>query len=146
MPNRPVVRSYVHVGDLVDLGFAMMIGDTPTLLEAFDTAGERTIEVGELAKLTASVLGAPGMEIVRPPLDDTPADRYVGDSGAINSLAESYGIRMKHCPVRSRTPPLICGAECRHDVHSTFHGALPVAHSASRRCSSRNVSTGCQNP
>ncbi len=96
--NGPVVRSYVHVGDLVDLGFAMMIGDTPTLLEAFDTAGERTIEVGELAKLTASVLGAPGMEIVRPPLDDTPADRYVGDSGAINALAESYGIRMKALP------------------------------------------------
>lgn len=93
--THPVVRSYVHVGDLVDLAFAIMMGEGPMPLEAFDTAGEREVEVGELAELAASLLGEPGIEIRRPPLDDTPADRYVGDSAVISSLARAYGIEMR---------------------------------------------------
>ena len=58
--TRPVVRSYVHVRDLVDLAFSIMVRDGPTPLEAFDTAGEREVEVGELAQLATSVLGAAG--------------------------------------------------------------------------------------
>ncbi len=94
----PVVRSYVHVVDLVDLTFAMMLGEDPIPLEAFDTAGEREIEVGELAELAASVLGQPGMAIQRPPLEDIPVDRYVGDSALMNALANSYRIEMKALP------------------------------------------------
>ncbi len=90
-----VVRSYVHVGDLVELAFAIMMGQKGAPREAFDTAGDGEIEVGDLAKLVASVLGESGMEIQRPAPDDTPADRYVGDSALIQSLARSYGIAMK---------------------------------------------------
>jgi nucleoside-diphosphate-sugar epimerase len=90
--THPVVRSYVHVRDLVELAFAMMLGDGPTPHEAFDTAGEREIEVGELAQLAITVLGQSGIEIRRPPLDHSPPDRYVGSSAAINALAHSYGI------------------------------------------------------
>lgn len=96
--TKPVVRSYVHVEDLVDLAFAILLGEEPELLPAFDTAGEREIEVGELAELAASVLGAPGMSIERPPLDGNQVDRYVGDSTTINALARSYGIEMKTLP------------------------------------------------
>jgi nucleoside-diphosphate-sugar epimerase len=91
----PVVRSYVHVGDLVELAFAIMLGQKAAPREAFDTAGDGEIEVGELAKLVASVLGESEMEIQRPALDGTPVDRYVGDPAAIRSLALSYGIEMK---------------------------------------------------
>ena len=67
-------------------------------LEAFDTAGEREIEVGELAELAATVLGRPGMPVLRPPVDDTQVDRYVGDPAVINSLARSYGITLTPLP------------------------------------------------
>jgi nucleoside-diphosphate-sugar epimerase len=86
------------VDGLVDLAFAMMLGDGPIPLEAFDTAGEREIEVGDLAELTASLLGEAGMAIQRPPLDDTQADRYVGDATAIKALADVYRIEMKKLP------------------------------------------------
>jgi nucleoside-diphosphate-sugar epimerase len=90
-----VVRSYIHVKDLVDLAFAILLGERSTPLEAFDTAGEGEIEVGELAALAASVLGRPGTPILRPPLDQTSTDRYVGDPSVISSLARSYGIEMQ---------------------------------------------------
>lgn len=90
-----VIRSYVHVQDLVDLGFAMMLGDAPLPLEAFDTAGEREIEIGELAIQAASVLGCPGMKVRRPEVDKTRVDRYVGDPIMIHSLARSFGIEFR---------------------------------------------------
>jgi nucleoside-diphosphate-sugar epimerase len=93
--NHRVVRSYVHVQDLVDLAFAMMLGDQPTPQEPFDTAGEREIEIGELAELTASVLGQSGMPVRRPPIDDPRTDRYVGDPSVIHSLARTYGTEFR---------------------------------------------------
>ena len=93
--SHPVVRSFVHVRDLVDLTFAMMLGDGPVPSGPFDTAGEREIEVGELAELVASVLGETGMPIHRPPVDGDRPDRYVGDPTIIRSLARSYGIEMQ---------------------------------------------------
>jgi UDP-glucuronate decarboxylase len=92
---KSVVRSYVHVGDLVNLAFAMMLGEGPLPLEAFDTAGEREIEVGEMAELAASVLGHPGMEILRPHFDGSPEDRYVGDPSTLNFLARSYEVELQ---------------------------------------------------
>jgi UDP-glucuronate decarboxylase len=96
--DKLVVRSYIHVADLVDLAFAIMLGDQAAPLEAFDTAGEREIEVGELAELAASVLGVSGMPILRPPVDDSQIDRYVGDSAVLNSLARSHGIITRKLP------------------------------------------------
>ncbi len=96
--THPVVRSYVHVRDLVDLAFAVMLGSGPAPFEPFDTAGDREIEVGDLAELAAAVLGKPEMPINRPPLDHTGADRYVGDSTVIDSLARSYGVEMSSLP------------------------------------------------
>lgn len=92
--SKPVLRSYVHVGDLIGLGFAVMLGkeESPSI---FDTAGEREIEVGELAQLAASVLGVANMVIERPPFDGSEPDRYVGDPTAIRALATSYGFEMK---------------------------------------------------
>jgi UDP-glucuronate decarboxylase len=92
--TRPVVRSYVHVRSLLDLCFALMLGDMPVPVAAFDTAGAGEIEVGALAEMVASVMGHPGMEIIRPPLDGTEADRYVGDPRVMKDLAHSYGIDM----------------------------------------------------
>jgi UDP-glucuronate decarboxylase len=93
-----VVRSYVHVGDLVELAFAIMLGEGPAPIGPFDTAGEQEIEVGQLAELAASVLGKPGMAIRRPPIDDSVTDRYVGDSSPMDSLCRDYQLEMRRLP------------------------------------------------
>jgi len=98
--THPVVRSYVHVGDLVELLLATMLGDGPLPTAPFDTAGEREVEVGQLAELAASVLGHPGMAIDRPPLETTEADRYVGDPTTLRALAEAYGIGLRDLPAQ----------------------------------------------
>jgi UDP-glucuronate decarboxylase len=96
--THPVVRSYVHVRDLVELAFAIMLGDGPTPIGPFDTAGEREIEVSQLAELAASVLGKPGIEIRRPSINDSTPDRYVGDSARIDSLCRAYQVEMRGLP------------------------------------------------
>jgi UDP-glucuronate decarboxylase len=93
--SSPVIRSYVHVADLVDLSFAVMLGEAPAPAGPFDTAGEREIEVSELAEIAARVLGHPGMSIERPALGSGDADRYVGDGSTMRGLAHAYGLNLK---------------------------------------------------
>ena len=92
---RPVFRSYVHVADLVDLCFAILLGDGPVPDGPFDTAGEREVEVGELAEIVARTLGRPDIPIERPPIDPTNSDRYVGDGTMMHNLAREYGLKLK---------------------------------------------------
>ncbi len=90
--RRKVERSYVHVGDVVSLALAALLeeGVAP---EPFDTAGERVVEVGELARLVREVCGRPDLEIPRPGLDDSqPADRYVGDPAAMRAIGARNGL------------------------------------------------------
>jgi UDP-glucuronate decarboxylase len=100
LADHQVVRSFVHVRDLVDLTFSMMLGDKPLPQGAFDTAGEREIEVGELAHLAAAVLGHPEMHIRRPPVDTKRIDRYVGDRKIIEALAAAHGIEFVPLPLQ----------------------------------------------
>lgn len=96
--THPVVRSYIAVGDLIELAWASLLDERPLPLEGFDTAGEREVEVGELAELASSVLGHTGMPIERPPLESPSSDRYVGDPTTMRSLMARYGIVMQHLP------------------------------------------------
>jgi nucleoside-diphosphate-sugar epimerase len=87
-----VERSYVHVGDVVGLALAVLL-DPGSEAVTLDTAGERVVEVGELAALIRDIVGRPGLEIHRPPVDaGLPADRYVGDGAAMAALARRYGL------------------------------------------------------
>jgi UDP-glucuronate decarboxylase len=88
----PVVRSYVHVADVVALAFAVLTGDGPVPGRPFDTAGAGEIEVGELASLATSLLGQDGMLVERPPLDGQGPDRYVGDPTEMDALVRAYGL------------------------------------------------------
>jgi UDP-glucuronate decarboxylase len=92
---RPVFRSYVHVADLVDLCFAILLGDGPVPDGPLDTAGEREVEVGELAEIVARTLGRPDIPIERPPIDPTNPDRYVGDGTMMHNLARDFGLKLK---------------------------------------------------
>lgn len=90
--NRPVVRSFVHVGDVVSLALALLL-DPQAGNAAFDTAGEREVEMGELAALAARIAAGRALPIERPPLDPAlPAERYVGDPAALRALAARHAI------------------------------------------------------
>jgi UDP-glucuronate decarboxylase len=62
----PVVRSYVHIGDLLAVAFALLCQPQGAEVTIFDTAGECEVEVGELARRAAACMGAPQMQIIRP--------------------------------------------------------------------------------
>jgi UDP-glucuronate decarboxylase len=97
-----VERSYVHVGDVAGLALAVLLepgGEAVT----FDAAGERVVEVGELATLVRDLAGGPGLEIRRPPVETgRPADRYVGDGAAMAALARRYGLSLLDLPGQIR--------------------------------------------
>jgi nucleoside-diphosphate-sugar epimerase len=82
-----VVRSYIHVADLISLALALLLGSGHEPIARFDTVGERAVEIAELAD---SILAALGTElpIERPPLDTDRGtdDIYVGEGGAMRSL------------------------------------------------------------
>jgi nucleoside-diphosphate-sugar epimerase len=90
--QRPVVRSYIHVRDLIELAFAMMLGDAALPEAPFDTAGEVEVELSDLARHAIAVLGRRDVEIVRPPVDPANPDRYVGDGAMFRALLARYGI------------------------------------------------------
>ena len=97
---RPVIRSYVHVQDLVELAFAAMLGLITVPDHPFDTAGEIEVELTELAELATTVLGCPGMPVERPPLTETPDDRYLGDRTALARMATEHGMALRLLPVQ----------------------------------------------
>ena len=97
-----VERSYVHVGDVAALALAALLEPGAEAL-TFDTAGERVVEMGELAVLVRDALGRPDLEIHRPPVDaGRPVDRYVGDGTAMSALARRRGITLLDLPDQIR--------------------------------------------
>lgn len=89
-----VVRSYVHVDDLIALALSCLSEGAKSATK-FDTCGEREIEIGDLAKLALDVLDNPGGQILRPPPSDQNEDRYVGDRATIAALAKKYGVEFR---------------------------------------------------
>ncbi len=88
----PVFRSYIHIRDLVDLAFGLAVTDVQAPAAPFDTAGDVTVEVGDLAIRARRGLDVPGMEIQRPPWRNGTENRYVGDGRVIWSLMAQMGI------------------------------------------------------
>ncbi len=99
--DHPVVRSYVHVGDVVAVVLAALLARTPPA-DPLDTAGEREVELGGLAELVVARHGGAGMAIERPPVRPQPVDRYVGDGTALRALADRHGIGLRDLEVQVR--------------------------------------------
>ena len=89
----PVIRSYSHVGDVLTLAFSLLGGGEAA--GPLDTGGEPAIEIGDLARRAAWLLGRPDADIRRPEFSSGPSDVYVGDGGRFASLAASAGIRLR---------------------------------------------------
>lgn len=89
--TRAVVRSYTAVEDLLAASL-WRLAQVGRGAARFDTAGEREIEIGELALQVNLVLGST-VPIERPPLEGgTRVDRYVGDGAAYAALLDEAGI------------------------------------------------------
>lgn len=92
--NRPVLRSYVHVRDVVDLAAALLLSGGQPPVDPFDTTGELIIEIGELARRAATLLENPKMTIDRPAFVSEVADCYVGDGSTMATLLSSNNLAL----------------------------------------------------
>jgi len=85
----PVWRSYVAIETLMSVvAGALTQGPGVT---AFETAGQKVVEMGELAQVVAATLGAPGVE--RPAFNPAGApDRYVGEGAEFERLTGAFDV------------------------------------------------------
>ena len=89
--QHPVVRSYTSVANLLGVALAHLLADDAESHLLVETAGEREVEVGELAE-AVRVLVAPDVAIERADFAHEPVDRYVGDGARYRGLMSLYGI------------------------------------------------------
>jgi nucleoside-diphosphate-sugar epimerase len=89
-----VVRSYVHIDDLLLLALGLLLLG-PDGAQKFDTAGEVEVEVEELARRAAALLGRPEAGIRRASPDGRPDDVYVGDSAALRAIAAGFDLSLR---------------------------------------------------
>lgn len=85
-----VYRSYVAIEELMSVVFGALTGPSGGVV-AFDTAGERAYEVGEIAEAVAAALDH-RRGIRRPPFaEGEQDDRYVGDGAVYHGLRRQFG-------------------------------------------------------
>ena len=92
--NVPVFRSYVHVQDVVEVGFAIMMGIAEGSSEPFDTAAKDEIEIEELAKKVLETFDLQrNLRIERSDVNpDLPPDRYIGDGREFRRILKSLEV------------------------------------------------------
>lgn len=87
-----VVRSYIHITDLIKLMLSMLLNPQPDDQAVFDTAGAENLELGKLAEQILKVLNRPDLKIERPDLNGAKDDLYVGDRAALDRLMVAHGL------------------------------------------------------
>jgi nucleoside-diphosphate-sugar epimerase len=87
--TRPVLRSYVHGLELARVTLDLALDEAAPL--AFDTAGPEAPEMADLAAAVGRALDLPHLEVVRPPLQPGPEDRYVGDGDVYQAALARMG-------------------------------------------------------
>lgn len=87
-----VLRSYVHVEELM----AVLVGQaqpvTPGPGRPFDSAGTEVVEIGDLARIVCAQLGVDAARIVRRQDPGAPASRYVGDGADYQAAVRNLGL------------------------------------------------------
>jgi nucleoside-diphosphate-sugar epimerase len=91
----PVIRSYVDVRDLLEISLRSFFDPQRDPVIRFETAGEREIEIGELAQLARDHVVGGNVRIDRPNRESEPVDRFVGDPTVLRQLAKSYGVHLR---------------------------------------------------
>ncbi len=73
-----VYRSYVYVGDVIELAVRQLLASDSAKPVIYDTRGSDIVEIGDLARIICRVLARPDFAIDRPPVSDSKADNYLG--------------------------------------------------------------------
>ena len=89
--QHPVVRSYTSVANLLGVAFAHLLADDAEPHLLVETAGEREVEVGELAQAVRGLV-APDAAIERVAFAQEPMDHYVGDGARYRAMLALHGI------------------------------------------------------
>lgn len=98
-PHR-VFRSYIHVADLVSLGFSMLLTSQKDDVPIFDTAGAETVELTQLAEKIRDVMGKPKTPIQRPEIVTDKDDVYVGDGKQFLRMMDTHGLTLRSINVQ----------------------------------------------
>ena len=93
--SHPVRRSYVDVEDLAALALAVTTAEDLDADLRLDTAGDEVVEVGELARRVADVLGRPEARIERDVSAGAPPDDYIGDGTRLHEIAQALGLTLR---------------------------------------------------
>ena len=89
--DHPVIRSYTSAETLLGVAFGGLLAASGENHLRFDTAGEREVEVQELADTVRAVV-APAATVQRTAFSPDGADRYVGDGQLYRALAARLGV------------------------------------------------------
>lgn len=89
----PVIRSYVYIGDLIELCLRDVMARASGITR-FDTAGEVELEIGDLAKIVCIQLGSPNLPINRPPFASNRKDLYLGNRQQLMAVAQQCNVTM----------------------------------------------------
>jgi UDP-glucuronate decarboxylase len=94
--NNDVLRSYIHVNNLIDLFFKWIIDKDKETPLIFDVSHPNKIEIKDLAQKIIEVLKI-DCEVISPNYNSqNPSDDYVGDSRKISSLCKRYQIDLEN--------------------------------------------------
>lgn len=85
-----VVRSYVHVKDLLQLCLLVLLDTAQPTPLVFDTQGQEDVEIETLAKKVADVIANGHYPIQREADFSLPENRYVGDGSTMRALMKHY--------------------------------------------------------
>jgi UDP-glucuronate decarboxylase len=88
--RHPVRRSFVAATDVAALGLSLALAGEDAV---FDTAGDRVVELGELAELVRAEIAAT-LPVHRDYDPSGPAHEYVGRAGEMAGLARRHDVRL----------------------------------------------------
>ena len=88
----PVLRSYVHVEELMAVLFGQACVAVPGEARPFDSAGIEVVEIGDLARMVCAQLGLDPAHIVRRNDPDASVSRSVGNGADYQAAVRRLGL------------------------------------------------------
>ncbi|MDX8128393.1 NAD(P)-dependent oxidoreductase [Methylomonas sp. EFPC1] len=88
--NKPVFRSYIYILDLLLICIRLMFSERFENIVCFDTVGDETVEVGELAEKVCKLLNAADLTVERPNMINGEPDSYLGNEQPIKDIIKGF--------------------------------------------------------